>query len=159
YPNLPPNDVALGQIGLVPLNAKSIQWKASNELGLSVQGQAIPVVQIGLGPNYTLWGANISQFAGQTVDLRISTLQTPQRLFYTRSLDDIGFSSVAIPEPGVAALTALGMVLLSLRLTEWFNNSMKANRRCNFALVASRKFGRVVHATRLFSAAVAYFCR
>jgi len=112
YPDRPPANVALGQVGLVPLDARSIQFKASAPLSLSVQGQTIPIFQIGSGPNYALWGGDISQFAGQTVDLRISTLQTPQNLWYSSSLDDITFSPVAIPEPSVLTLSALATGLL-----------------------------------------------
>jgi hypothetical protein len=39
------------------------------------------------------------------------------------------------------------------------NQSMKANRRYNFALTAERALGRGVHARPLLPAAVAYFCR
>lgn len=111
YPNQPPANVALGQVGFVPLDARSIQFKASAPLALSLAGQAIPVFQIGSGPNYAIYGADISQFAGQTVDLRISTLQTSNNLFYSSSLDDIVFSASAIPEPPFTALVTLVAVL------------------------------------------------
>jgi len=39
------------------------------------------------------------------------------------------------------------------------NDSMKTNRRCDFALAAAEGFGRAVQAPSLLSAAVAYFFR
>jgi len=63
------------------------------------------------GPNYTLFGGNISQFTGHTVELRIATQQTPANLWYSSSLDDIVFSSTAIPEPQVLALLPLGVLM------------------------------------------------
>src|SRR5262245_7721460 len=58
----------------------------------------------------------------------------------------------------------IGIVLLLIAIlcenpTNTPNNSMKANRRCDFALVADREFGCVVHAPPFLPAAVAYFWR
>lgn len=43
--------------------------------------------------------------------------------------------------------------------TDQINKSMKANRRCNFALVGEPEFGRAICAPPLLRAAVAYFLR
>jgi hypothetical protein len=135
----------LSQTGLVPADANSISL-AGYVSNLTLNGVNVPLFATQGG---RLEG-DVSSFAGHTAQLTFSVLGY---------FDDIQFSASAIPEPGVPAIAGLGAVLLSLRLTEWFNNSMKANRRFNFALIACREFRRVVHAMRLFSAAVAYFCR
>ena len=57
--------------------------------------------------NYTIYGADISAYAGQTGQLLFTApLQTGALL------DNIQFSSVAIPEPSALTLFALGSLLL-----------------------------------------------
>ncbi len=142
---------AIAQVGTIPSGARSLQFY--DKYGIpTVQfgGQQLGLALLATTPAYSIYAVDVTGFAGQTGELRFTI---------GGLLDNIAFSSQAIPEPGVTALAGLGIAVLSLRLTGWFNKSMKANRRCNFALIASRNFGRVVHATRWSSAAVAYFRR
>lgn len=69
---------------------------------------------------------------------------------------------------GVAAVDGLGWDRLKLLSEGNFpssttlvtpNKSMKANRRCNFALIGAQRIGHAFHAQPLLSAAVAYFFR
>ena len=141
---------AIAQVGTIPSGTRSLEFYAQGPVEVLFGSQQLGLVTLATTPTYKIFAADVTALAGQTGELRFTN---------GGLLDNITFSSEAIPEPRVTALAVLGLVLLSLRLTEWFNKSMKANRRCSFALVASREFGRIVHATRLFSAAVAYFCR
>ena len=70
-------------------------------------GQYIPLVQFGTSGNNIVMAGDISMFAGQTGELRF----VGGGLF-----DDIQFSPVPIPEPGVLGLFGLGAVLLGWRL-------------------------------------------
>jgi hypothetical protein len=57
--------------------------------------------------NYTVWGADISSYAGQTGQLLFTTIADIP--FASGGLlDNIQFSSIPIPEPGVVGLLGLG---------------------------------------------------
>jgi hypothetical protein len=103
----PPMTAGIFQTGQLPGATKSIQFYGTGTLALSFAGQDIPLFPIGKSANYTIYGGDISPFAGQTGQL----------LFTGNAfLDNIQFSDAAIPEPGLTALAGLGVVLLSLRL-------------------------------------------
>jgi len=103
----------LAQVGEVPPTALSIHLKefGSPQFTLSLGGQNIPLVQIGGGSNYTLYGGDISQFAGQTVELRLSAVATADSPFNWVYLDDIEFSPLSIPEPPSPTLVVIGVVI------------------------------------------------
>jgi len=71
-----PTDLTLSQTGMVPVGTESLQFKA-NELNSNPSGaftvtlgdQTLSLTVLGTGSNYTLYGANVSQWAGQTADL------------------------------------------------------------------------------------------
>jgi MYXO-CTERM domain-containing protein len=88
----------LSQTGLVPADAKSISL-AGYAYGLLMNGVNIPLVYVADGR----MAANISQFAGQITQLTISG---------GGYFDDVQFSPVAIPEPGLMALLALGAAIV-----------------------------------------------
>jgi hypothetical protein len=66
------------------------------------------------GAPYGVYGANIASFAGQTGQLEFTA-----SVFNWVELDDISFSTTAVPEPNALALTGLGALLFGLyrRLT------------------------------------------
>src|SRR5205823_3181830 len=83
-------EVSIRQTGLVPLGTESIFFKAAagfEPLSVSLAGQSIPTVAMGTGPNYTLYGGDISAFAGQTAELRFTALPP----FNNWSIDSIEF--------------------------------------------------------------------
>ncbi len=97
----------------MPTNAASLYFYLSllSSLQVSFNGQVIPVIQAGSTANYAIMGANISAFAGQTVELLFSALPNSGNVL----LDNIQFSSSPIPEPGTLALAALGGGLSGFR--------------------------------------------
>jgi hypothetical protein len=81
--------------------------------------QNISFSALSTGANYTLYGGNIPlAFAGQSEQLMFSALEGEN--FW--NIDDIQFSSTAVPEPNEFALGALGALLLGLR--RWRNSSV-----------------------------------
>ena len=106
------------QNGLVPANTQSIDFKAWNAepntgiLTLSFAGNSLSPVVIGSGPNYTLYGADISAFAGQTGDLEFTSVFNSEGASWFE-LDDITFSPAAVPEPSALALVVLGGMALA----------------------------------------------
>jgi len=65
------------------------------------------------GANYVIYGADISSFAGQNLELEFSA---PRYAFDNNwNIDSIRFSNQPIPEPGVFGLFALGPLLLTNR--------------------------------------------
>lgn len=108
---------SISQTGIVPASAVSILFKANfagppgGILLVSLGGQNIDFSAISNGPNYTLYGGDISAFAGQSEQLMFSALRG-ENLW---NIDDIQFSSTPVPEPSTFALAALGGLLLGFR--------------------------------------------
>jgi hypothetical protein len=110
---------SISQTGLIPADTESLFFEAhanplSGPLLVSLGGQNLSLVTISnafssYGLNYTVYGANVSAFAGQTEDLT----------FFDQTggpwtIDDVQFSPETIPEPsGLALLLVGGGVLAS----------------------------------------------
>lgn len=110
-----PTDTTLSQTGLVPLGTESLQFKAnewfdsSGTFAVTLGGQTLSLTVLGTGANYTLYGANVSQWAGQTAQLAFTVFgENPHVNDESLFLDDIQFSSQSVPEPNVFALFVLG---------------------------------------------------
>jgi hypothetical protein len=110
---------SVSQTALVPANAQSIQFKAqvNSDFTVSLGGQMLSLTALETAANYTLYGANISPFAGQVETLTIATLAAP--LATGGQFDSIVFSPSSVPEPSELALGALGAFLLGFR--RWRN--------------------------------------
>jgi hypothetical protein len=66
---------------------------------------------------YTLYGADVTAFAGLTAELRFTALPRPSPpIISTLFVDSIVFSNQPIPEPSVFGLFAFGVLLLGWRL-------------------------------------------
>lgn len=91
---------AIAQTGVIPESAKSVRFFASEPFSLTFGGQHVPLYVLGgsIG-SYFIYGGDISRFANQTGELRISG---------SGYLDYIQFSSQPIPEPNAVALFLLG---------------------------------------------------
>jgi hypothetical protein len=131
-PGLVPADTSLSQTGLVPTNAQSLQFKAYQEtdgsttpipFSVMLGGQALSLFSLFNGANYTLYGADISSFAGLTVPLAFTVFaENPHVDDQYLYLDSIQFSTQSVPEPSSLALGALGALLFGFR--RW-NNSLR----------------------------------
>jgi uncharacterized repeat protein (TIGR03803 family) len=112
--NLYPVDTFIAQTGTVPPDAKSILFNASylaseERLVLTFNGTPVPLAVLGLLPNQMALGGVVSQFAGQTGELRF----TSPVLWYTEppgiqfpsygpvTLDYIRFSTTPLAAPPV----------------------------------------------------------
>jgi len=104
----PPVGAKLAQTGTVPADAESIRFYAGSfdTPFLYFAGQQIPVSVLQTTSAYTVYGGNISAFAGQTGELRFEGPLT---------FDNILFSPEPIPEPSAVGLIALGALLLGWR--------------------------------------------
>lgn len=107
---------SIAQVGTVPIGALYVEMKVDDNasggsayFAVSFAGQNIAMNPIGAGPHYTLYGGNISGFAGQSGELRFTALPLGNAST-TIGLDSIVFSTV--PEPGTWALLWLGGALL-----------------------------------------------
>jgi len=113
-------DVSISQVGQIPTDAASLLFKArfggpGHQLIVSMGDVSLPIFDVASGPNYNIYGVNISQFAGMEEDLRFITPKgSPTGPSYW-DIDDIVFSTTAVPEPTTGALFALGGLLLRLR--------------------------------------------
>jgi hypothetical protein len=108
-------DASMSQTGRVPLYAQSLQFKASifSSFSVSLGGQNLSLIPLGTGANYTLYGADISQFAGQVETLAITALAAPNSVDY---FDSIVFSPSAVPEPSALSLFGICVLFFGWRL-------------------------------------------
>jgi hypothetical protein len=121
-PTPPTVNASIEQNGMVPSTAQSIQFEAAETTPLSVSFNGNALTPIALssgvfsadGVFYTLYGANISAYAGQTGELNFTAVGSGNYVV----LDDISFSSNSVPEPSIVELTAIGGLLFGAR--KWF---------------------------------------
>jgi hypothetical protein len=107
---------AISQTGLIPAGTQSLLFEAQPGVGalhVLVGTQLVPFAAVGSGPNYTLYGANISAWAGDTEQLTFSAQEFTSQL-NNWELDDISFSPQSVPEPSPLALAGVGALLFAL---------------------------------------------
>ena len=103
---------AVAQTGLIPNDAQSLQLKTGRNgepFFLSIGGNTLSMTPVFTGLNYVLHAADISVYAGQDLELRISVPYdgiAPNGQAHGIRLDDIQFSTEPVPEPSVIALLA-----------------------------------------------------
>jgi hypothetical protein len=108
-----PEAASISQTGLIPTGTQSLLFKAVQEgpgpLNVNVGGRSISFAALWNGPNYTLYGANISAWAGQTEALTFTAPgASDANLESLWEIDDITFSPNAVPEPSSLALMGIG---------------------------------------------------
>ncbi len=111
------NTAAIGQTGVIPTGTQSlIFWGntaasgVASNMQVTFNGSAIPYFAVGTGSDYTIYGANISGFAGDTGQLLFTAFNNTYA-----EIDNIQFSSSPIPEPSTLSLSALGGLFLAWR--------------------------------------------
>jgi hypothetical protein len=112
-------NASIGQNGTVPSSAESLQFEAVaiGPFSVSFAGNALDPVALSSGQGvdgmtYTLYGANISAWAGQTGELEFTSDFNEH--FPYLVLDDIAFSTQVIPEPSPITLTGVGVLLFAV---------------------------------------------
>lgn len=119
--SLTPVPAAISQTGLISATAKSIQLKVqsvfanpASQFNVTIAGLNIALLPLSSNSSYTLYAGDISAFAGQTRELRISALPTTYA-YSSFVLDSIVFSDQTIPEPSTLGLLGLGALLFGWR--------------------------------------------
>lgn len=112
-----PYTFSIGQTGPIPLTAQSLTFFAqAYNYQVTFNGQLISFNVLSNAANYSVYGADISNYAGQTGELLFSALGYSQDTSAGYLLlDNIQFSSTPIPEPSVLGLLALSGILFGLR--------------------------------------------
>ena len=116
-----PADTTLSQTGFVPAAAQSLLFRADvyanpGAFVVTLGSQPLSFFPLLAGTNYTLYGADVRAWAGQTAELDFTVIaQRPHVDVYTVLLDSIQFSGIAVPEPSVLGFSALGAILLGWR--------------------------------------------
>jgi len=112
---------SISQTGLIPSGTESLFFDAQKGSGAGGNGnlevmigtQSVPLTQVATFPSYTLYGANISAWAGDTEQLTFTAPQATTA-FNIWEIDDISFSPGAVPEPSTIVLTGIGGLLFTL---------------------------------------------
>jgi hypothetical protein len=108
----PGTSTSIGQTGTIPNTAESLTFFAilGGNFQVTFNGQNISYSAVGSAANYTIYGADISSYAGQTGQLLFTAPSQTSTL-----LDNIQFSSSAVPEPSEFVLSGLGALFLGFR--------------------------------------------
>ena len=107
------DSAGIGQTAQVPASAQSIMFWGSifGSLDVSFNGNALSFAAAGTtANNYIIYQADISPYAGQIGELLFSSPFNANAI-----IDNIQFSSTAVPEPATAALVLLGGAWLLTR--------------------------------------------
>jgi hypothetical protein len=113
-----PMPVALSQTGLVPLDSRSLLFRANasvfggpNPFVVTLDGETLSMTPVAVtGDLYTLYGGDVSAYAGQTLELRFTALPFTSA-GYNFFLDAIEFSPNPVPEPSTFALLAMAGIV------------------------------------------------
>jgi hypothetical protein len=97
---------SIAQTAQLPANVQSIQFRGTYPFTVSFDGTVIPLIVLSSQTGYSVYGGDISQFAGQTGALTITSYS------HFAYLDAIQFSTQSVPEPSGLALFAIGFGVL-----------------------------------------------
>ena len=118
------NGASIGQTGQIPAGINSLTfWSDSSYFGfvVSFAGNVLPFAKLGDYPNYSIWGADISNYTGQTGELLFNAPWSNGG----GMIDNIQFSSNAVPEPGTLALIVLASLILGVKHRNRFKKGHK----------------------------------
>jgi hypothetical protein len=122
--------VSIDQTGVIPVGSQSIWFKAQPGFGsliVNLGNQNIPVYAESQGPNYTLYAGDVSAFAGQTVKLAFSVLQSSQA--NTWMLDSVEFSPSPVPEPSIFGLLGIGIAFFIWHFIQRFGFTFEVRQK------------------------------
>jgi len=114
-------NASISQTGLIPADSLSLLFESYTTgnglptLSVTINGQDIGISPLLTTANYTLYGGDISAFAGQTANLAFTAVSDYPQGFGYYVLDNIQFSPTAVPEPSTLGLAALGGAVLAWR--------------------------------------------
>jgi hypothetical protein len=112
-------NASISQTGLIPANSLSLLFESYTSgnglptLSVTIDGQNISVSPLLTTANYTLYGGDISAFAGQPANLAFTAVSNYPQGFGYYVLDEISFSTNPVPEPSTLGLIALGGLFLA----------------------------------------------
>ena len=112
---------SIGQTGLVPGHAESLQFEAyispDNALSVTLGGQSLSYSALSEGPDYTVYGANIPADLGGQMETLSFLVQGNGA---AALLDNIEFSTMIVPEPSEFRILVLGAILVGIPLWRKF---------------------------------------
>jgi hypothetical protein len=120
------------QTGTVPSTANSIQFKLGSILGfggtvdtsqpqnnfyVTLNNQIVPLQILANNGSYMILAGGVSMWAGQTAQLSIGVTvpynsNSAQETIFSGVIDDVGFSTTAVPEPSISSLLIMSLLLL-----------------------------------------------
>jgi hypothetical protein len=111
---------AISQTGNIPLGTQSLFFDAQKGSGsggngnlvVTIGSQTVSTVPVAVEPNFVVYGANISAWAGTTESLTF-TAPAANSAFNIWELDDISFSSNAVPEQNPVMLSGIAGCLFA----------------------------------------------
>jgi len=117
-------NASIAQTGLIPSDAQSLQLKTGpgpfgGPFIVSIGGSTLSMTPVFSGLNPAMYSGDISAYAGQVAELRITVPYdgiAPFGQAHTIDLDDIQFSTEPVPEPSVIALLTLAGAALVWRM-------------------------------------------
>jgi hypothetical protein len=109
-----PTYSTISQTGLVPNGTKTLLMDVNGgSFMVTLGGQTIILIPLQTFLTYNLYGGNITGYAGQVAQLTITA--PPTGVPNMELIDNIQFSTMAIPEPNTLALGALGGLFFGFR--------------------------------------------
>ena len=129
---------SISQVGMVPLDAESIRIKAlAVSFSVTFAGQELSLLPLENGANYTLYGADIARFAGQSGELAITALPNSRSVNF---FDSIAFSPSQVPEPSVVGLLGVGLLMLAQSLVRRQPSRASAGKISNAQMSLDLRF-------------------
>ena len=103
------NGASIFQTGQVPIASKSMIYFGGSAIMVTFDGHSLSPVAVITTPSLTVWGVDISAYAGQTGELRFTAPWMTSGF-----LDGIQFSTMAVPEPSTIVLGIMSAVSLMM---------------------------------------------
>ena len=131
FPNARALNVSISQVGLVPAGSQSLRFKSLNQwfdyfpippgpFDIRLGENSLSLIPTVSNGGYVEYAADVSPWAGQTLELSIGVLASPAwgNASFPEGwahVDSIMFSPVSVPEPAASVLIGMGGLFL-LRL-------------------------------------------